>query len=130
MESQIRNATDAECRLVSGSDCFDVKLIRVNTDPLRIRCVDPVGQTANGRIEIASSTLDDPDNFVSITNTDIKSGASVTYCKFKVVVSSGGVSAPPIVAVSFSVSQGVDAPSRQDFLANVSFQTTISLRGY
>src|SRR3990167_5734120 len=130
LESQIRNATDAECRLVSGSDCFDVKLIRVNADPLRIRCVDPVGQTENGRIEIASSLLDDPVNFTSITNTDLKSGVSVGDCKFNVVASSGGVSAPPIVAVSFKVNQGVAAASRADFMANVSFQTTISLRGY
>src|SRR3989344_1776418 len=112
LESQIRNASDAECRLVSGSDCLDVKLFRVNTDPLRIRCVSPVGQTENGRIEIASSALADPDNFTSITNTDIKSGVSVTNCKFNVVLSSGGVSAPPIVAASFTVNQGVDAPSR------------------
>ena len=95
-----------------------------------MRCVDPVGQTANGRIEIASSTLDDPTNFTSITNTDTKSGVSVTNCKFNVVLSSVGVSAPPIVAVSFTVNQGVEAASRQDFMANVSFQTTISLRGY
>src|SRR3990167_9997632 len=95
LESQIRNATDAECRLVSGSDCFDVKLIRVNADPLRIRCVDPVDRTENGRIEIASSLLDDPVNFTSITNMDIKSGVSVTYCKFNVVLSKEGASAPP-----------------------------------
>ena len=130
LESQIRNATDADCMLESGSDCLDVKLTRVNADPLRIRCVDPVGQTENGRIEIASSLLDDPVNFTSITNTDIKSGVSVTDCKFNVVASSGGVSAPPIVAVSFKVNQGVAAASRSDFLANVDFQTTISLRGY
>src|SRR3990170_7948701 len=66
LESQIRNASDAVCMLESGSDCLDVKLTRVNADPLRIRCASPVGQTENGRIEIASSTLDDPDNFVSI----------------------------------------------------------------
>src|SRR3990167_9169606 len=36
LESQIRNATDADCMLESGNDCLDVKLIRVNTDPLRI----------------------------------------------------------------------------------------------
>ena len=131
LESQIRNATDAECRLTDiNSDCTWIRLSRLNTDPLNIKCVIPVGQTANGRIEIASSTLDDPTNFTSITNTDIKSGVSVTNCKFNVVLSSGGVSAPPIVAVNFAVSQGVAATSRSDFLANVSFQTTISLRGY
>ena len=130
LESQIRNATDADCMLVSGSDCLDVKLFRVNADPLRIRCVSPVGQTENGRIEIASSALDDPTNFTSITNTDVKSGVSVGNCKFNIVLSSGGVSAPPIVAVSFTVSQGVAAASRSDFVANVDFQTTISLRGY
>lgn len=130
LESQIRNATDAVCMLGENDNCTDVKLTRVNADPLRIRCVNPDGLTANGRIEIASSLLDDPTNFTSITNTDIKSGVSVTNCKFNVVLSSGGVSAPPIVAASFTVNQGVDAPSRQDFLANVDFQTTISLRGY
>ena len=130
LESQIRNATDADCMLESGNDCLDVKLIRVNTDPLRIRCVSPVGQTENGRIEIASSADADPTGFTSITNTDIKSGVSVTNCKFNVVLSKEGVSAPPIVAVNFTVSQGVAAASRSDFLANVDFQTTISLRGY
>jgi len=131
LESQIRNATDADCTLKNGNDdCIRVKLLRPNTDPLHIACVDPVGQTENGRIEIASSLLDDPVNFTSITNTDIKSGVSVTDCKFNVVASSGGVSAPPIVAVSFKVNQGVAAASRSDFLANVDFQTTISLRGY
>src|SRR3990167_7980737 len=130
LESQIRNATDADCMLGENDNCTDLRLLRVNADPLRIRCVNPVGQTANGRIEIASSALDDPTNYTSITNTDIKSGVSITYCKFNIVLSSGGVSSPPIVAVEFTISQGVAAVSRSDYLANVKFQTTISLRGY
>ncbi|MBI4057942.1 type II secretion system protein [Candidatus Microgenomates bacterium] len=131
LESQIRNASDADCVLKNGSDeCIYVKLFRPNTDPLHIRCASAVGQTESGRIEIASSALDDPTNFTSITNTDTKSGVSVSNCKFNVVPSFGGVSAPPIVAVSFTVSQGVAAVSRSDFVASVDFQTTISLRGY
>ena len=111
-------------------DLTYIKLSRTNSDPLHIRCVAAVGTTQNGKIEIAVSQDQLPTNFTSITNQDPVSGVDITNCSFKVIPSSGGISAPPIVAVSFTVSQGVDAPSRLDYKANVDFQTTISLRGY
>ena|SRR3990167_1495583 len=145
LESQIRNATDAVClNPADGSLCVSptqstthIKLLRTNSDPLHIRCVPPSGITQNGKIEIAASNVSIgqvPTNFVSITSQDTVSGVNITNCDtntiFTIVPSSGGVSAPPIVAVNFKVSQGVAAASRQDFVANVDFQTTISLRGY
>jgi len=143
LESQIRNGTDAVCiNPANGSLCASptqstshIKLLRTNSDPLHIRCVKNPGE--NGRIEIAVSAValgTIPSNFMSITNQDTVSGVDITDtdCNtvFTIVPSSGGVSAPPIVAVNFKVNQGVAAVSRQDFLANVAFQTTISLRGY
>ena len=147
LESQIRNASDAVClNPADGSLCASptqstnyIKLSRTNSDPLHIRCVKNAGE--NGRIEITVSAvaLDTiPANFTSITSQDTVSGVDITditvitYCTtiFTIVPSSGGVSDPPIVSISFKVNQGVDATSRQDFMANVVFQTTISLRGY
>ena len=123
LESQIRNASDASLILTTY-----IKLLRQNADPLHIRCVNPAGE--NGRIEIAVSTDQPATNFTSITSQDTVSGVDITYCSFTIIPTSGGVSDPPIVSVSFTVNQGVDAASRADFMANVSFQTTISLRGY
>lgn len=141
LESQIRNATDAVClNPTNGSLCANptqqtahIKLLRPNSDPLHIRCVKNAGE--NGRIEIAVSAVDlgtIPANFTSITSRDTVSGVDITDCStiFTIVPSLGGVSAPPIVSISFRVNQGVAAASRQDFLASVNFQTTISLRGY
>ena len=123
LESQIRNASDASLILTTY-----IKLLRQNADPLHIRCVNPAGE--NGRIEIAVSTDQPATNFTSITSQDTVSGVDITYCSFTIIPTSGGVSDPPIVSVSFTVNQGRDAFSRVDFMANVSFQTTISLRGY
>jgi len=137
LESQIRNATDADClNPADGNLCASptqstthIKLLRTNSDPLHIRCVNPAGE--NGRIEIAVSTDQLPTNFTSITSQDTVSGVDIkNNCSFTIIPTSGGVSDPPIISVSFTVNQGVGAFSRQDFMANVSFQTTISLRGY
>src|SRR3990167_5504516 len=137
LESQIRNASDAVClNPADGSLCASptqstthIKLLRTNSDPLHIRCVNNAGE--NGRIEIVTSLDQLPTNFTSITSQDTVSGVDIKDdCSFIIVPSSGGVSDPPIVSASFNVNQGVDAASRQDFMANVSFQTTISLRGY
>jgi len=138
LESQIRNATDAVCLNQSNNNlCSDptastthIKLLRTNSNPLHVRCVASVSTTQNGKVEIAAADNPADADYRSITSTDIVSGVDITNCAFTITPTSGGVSAPPIVAVNFAVSQGVDATSRSDFLANVSFQTTISLRGY
>ena len=148
LESQIRNGTDAVCiNPTNGSFCASptqptshIKILRTNSDPLHIRCISSSGTTQNGRIEIAVSAVDlgtIPANFTSITSQDTVSGVSISGVSvpdcntiFTIVPSSGGVSDPPIVTLSFTVNQGVAAASRSDFLASVDFQTTISLRGY
>ena len=138
LESQIRNATDAVCLEDINNNLCDipsdptthVKLLRTNADPLHIRCVPAVGQTQNGKIDIAVSDNPADSDYTSITSQDTVSGVNIEDCEFSVIPSLGGVSAPPIVSVNFKVNQGVAAPSRQDFLANVDFQTTISLRGF
>ena len=71
-------------------------------------------------------------SYKSVTNQDPVSGVDVSNadCSFTVTELNTGTENPDIVAVSFTINQGINAPSRKDFQANVKFQTTISLRGY
>ena len=65
-----------------------------------------------------------------ITNKDPIAGVDIKDCSFDVLGSSEGGTSPPIVSIRFTVNQGVLAPSRKDFVANVQMQTSISLRQY
>ena len=124
------NPSDNELCSDPTASTTHIKLLRTNSDPLHVRCVVSVSTTQNGKVEIAAVNSPAGADYKSITSTDTVSGVDITNCSFTIIPTSGGVSDPPIVSVSFTVNQGVAAASRQDFMANVSFQTTISLRGY
>lgn len=142
LEKQIRNATDVECKNSSGTPvfCSDqaaskqyLKLIRPGDDPLHIKCF-PSGASTNGRIATIATTDENPGDslYVNLTNTDPTSGVNIdcTNSQFKVLVASPGETAPKIVSVILEADQGIGAPSRKDFRADVKFDTTVSLRGY
>ncbi|MBI2599188.1 type II secretion system protein [Candidatus Curtissbacteria bacterium] len=90
--------------------------------------------SANGWIGLAdmpagvSPSLAD---YKSLTNNQSAiEGVDISACNFAVVAQTVGASSPAIVSLSFTINQGVKAPSRRDFLSNAEFQTTISLRRY
>ena len=131
LDSQIRNATS-----VSGDGTGKhIRLERSNADPLHVKCFDPdatTGSEKNGKISTVVSTSGNPldSTYTDITNSDLISGVDITACSLTVRGASAGTSSPPIVTISFIASQGLKAPSRQDYKASVTFQTTISLRRY
>ena len=143
LESQIRNAKDAVA-LPSGAVAgapSAIQLTLADGTYLFLVCFDTVGTSANGFVgsvgPVSSSSVPSPGSFIPLTNRDTTSGVDVgcvspcpTNCTFSVIPASGGTAKPAIVKINFSASQGVAAPSRQDFKANVRFETTISLRRY
>lgn len=129
LDAQIRNATSATS---DGSGKY-VKLIRPNADPLHIKCFyDTSPKSQNGWIgTVVSTSVNPPElNYTPVTNTHLVSGVDINSCSLSVAAASSGTASPPIVSFSFVANQGINAPSRQDFFANVKFQTTISLRKY
>lgn len=129
LERQIRNATGA----ANGANTKHLVLNRLNALPLQIKCFDEVSGTSNGYIgTVEDSNTGVPGvsdgSYSPITNIDPISGVSIQDCSMMVQPESSGGVSPPIVTISFKVQQGVKAPSRQDFMANLDFQTRISLR--
>jgi prepilin-type N-terminal cleavage/methylation domain-containing protein len=132
LDRQVRGAIAAS-GVDAGPDYTTIELVRLNDDPLYLKCFSPIGNTQNGRIGSAVSASGAPASYFSIGNDDLINGVNVTNCKFNIVsatVSSQGVQNPAVVTVSFVVSQGLGAPDRQDFAATAPFMTTISLRTY
>jgi len=143
LEKQIRGATAAveiAAGAVPGSSS-GVNLTRASGNSLYIACFNSVASPAsNGWIGVADvppgTPVDTLSNYKSVTNTDTVSGVDITCIPtdppdnlgFKIVPTASG--SPSIVSISFIVNQGINAPSRADFLANVKFETTISLRQY
>ena len=146
LEKQIRGASDIECKDSGGTtvlcdnvdaDTKYMKVLRVGQDPLHIRCFSSTS-TTNGWIGTVVTSNDYPalGAYTSTTNNDTVSGVDVRCSPsdppdnlgFKIIPTGSGL--PPIVSISFVVNQGVSASSRADFLANVKFETTISLRKY
>src|SRR3990167_3837277 len=143
-ERQIRNGVDAQDKgLNPALDQYTITIIRQDQDPLFIRCFSS-GASSNGYIGVVTSTADNPSigSYISMTNKeDIVSGVNIDCisdlnCQLDVIPSSPGVVSPPIVSICFYASQGIDAPSRQDFEVKdennpsskgIKFQTTISL---
>ena len=132
LERQIRNAVDAQ---VLGTNYL--KIVRSGQYPLYIQCFSSIANTKNGwigTVVMAEPAMPSgPSQFTSLTNSnDLVSGVDIVCAAspsaFDVILASS--TAPPIVTISFSVSQAINAPSRADFVANAQFQTTISLRQY
>lgn len=121
IERQIRGATNVE-----KIDDNQIKLTKQDGTTLYIKCTPFVAGVSNGWIGTSAT---ENGTYTSLTNKkELVSGISVDNCIFNVTASSGGGSSPPVVSVEFTMSQGISAPSRSDFIANAKFQTTISLR--
>lgn len=127
IEGQIRNANDARDLLPLPAGASDgVALTLSDGTSASIACF-PAGANTNGSIKLLSGIVT---SYTSLTNQDTVSGVDVTDCSFSVISATTGAQSPAIVKVSFVANQGIAAPSRQDFKANVKFETTISLRRY
>lgn len=131
LEKQIRNA-----QLAQKVSTNYIKLARQGQDPLHIKCF-PSSAGANGWIGSVVSTANPPadSSYSALTDRDTVKGVDINCnpdanCKFDVIASSAGSAYPPVVLICFRVNQGVSAPTRADFSANVQFDTTISLRQY
>lgn len=125
LESQIRNAKDAEDLDPLPAGASDgVSLTLADGTLFTIVCF-PAGANSNGWIATSTGAA-----YSSMTNQDLIAGVDVVDCNLRVVSASVGGTNSAIVSVSFVMSQGKDAPSRQDFKADVKFETTISLRNY
>lgn len=125
LEPQIRNARDAKdlSPLPPGAN-DGVSLTLGDGTSLNIACF-PAGANTNGYIGTSTAA-----SYTSVTNQDLTSGVDVTDCNLRVIPASVGAVNSAFVSVSFVMNQGKNAPSRQDFKANVKFETTISLRRY
>lgn len=143
IDSQIRNAktaTQIPASSIAGAPAGSsaIQLNLANGTYLFIGCF-PSTATTNGWIGSvgpqASFAVPGLGSFVSLTNQDKVAGVDIV-CDigatgtFAVVPASSGTSDPSIVKVGFSVNQGINAPSRADFVASVRFDTTISMRQY
>ncbi len=136
LERQIRGAISATELIGSGAPAGSSSAISLALPEGKyffVACFNSVGITSNGWIGTVSSTSSSTPGagqYVPLTNRDRTSGVEIVCDSFRVTSASSGALNPPIVRVSFTVNQGVGAPSRSDFKANVKFDTTISLRKY
>lgn len=143
LEKQIRGALDA--RLLPGAEIpigsSNALVATLSSGGyLYVACFNSVPGSTNGWIGTVTSsapTAPSAGLYQTLTNRDKIAGVDIVCgnpcpptCTFFVTAASSGSLNPPIVKVSFMVNQGVKAPSRQDFLADAKFETTISLRKY
>lgn len=133
LERQIRNGIDAQLLPEPNS----LKIIRSGLYPLYIKCFPAsVGPPARngliGTVVKASDPTSDSEYTSLSQDTDPVSGVDIQCAasppEFNVIPATP--TAPAIVTISFVVNQGINAPSRQDFVARAEFRTTISLRQY
>lgn len=125
LETQIRNAKEATDLIPMPAGATDaIKLTLAEGTNLSIACF-PTAADSNGSIKLATSASP---SYTPVTNQDLIAGVDVTDCSLSVIPASSVN--PAIVSVAFVISQGKNAPSRQDFKANLKFATTISLRRY
>lgn len=80
-----------------------------------------LGPKSNGKIQTVTGSTTQ-----ALTNTDTKNGVDVISATFS-VTSTGG---PQIVKIKLTLTQGVEAPSRKDFVAQVDLETTATTRTY
>lgn len=137
LERQIRGGKDAAA---VGTDNTQIRIdLPDNTNSLFIKCflVSSSNPAVNGWIGVATKpTGQNPSDsdFVRVTNDNPNSpGSGVDVGSCTLAASPTVTSprfAPAVVFITFTLDQGQGAPSRQDFKANVQYETTISLRNY
>ena len=130
LERQMRGSKDVNAALVDPNK--HIILTKQNDELLHIACFDPTG-TENGWIGSVILPVGNDGNsknlYLPVTNKeDLVSGISVTNCDFRVSTPTPGSTSPKVISLEFVMNQGIQAPSRSDFIANTKFQTTISLR--
>lgn len=127
LEKMVRNASGAE-QLATNH----IKLDIGGNQFLHIKGCIIATSGENQWIGVYQSAVDPTGDgqFNSITNRDPISGVDVETCTFEVITASQGDVSPAIVNLRFIAHQGIQAPSRRDYQANVEFKTTISLRNY
>lgn len=136
LDKEIRNSVNVEGVAGTAPDYTHIRVIREKADPLYIKCfTDGAGGVRNNRIGNAVSASGTPadSQFSSMTNENTVSGVDITNCSFGVfpaTVTASGVSVPTSITINFTVSQGLDAPSRVEFKSTQTFRTSISLRRY
>ncbi|MBI3341701.1 prepilin-type N-terminal cleavage/methylation domain-containing protein [Candidatus Curtissbacteria bacterium] len=127
LERQIRGAASA--KIVAADSNL---MLSSPTGTLHIRCFAPVRPTLNGYIGTSTDPSDAPGagTYTSLTNnTDLISGINVETCSLTVPPASAGGLSPAVVAVSFTLTNGISADTlRPDLKGSAYFQTTISLR--
>lgn len=129
IEKKIRNATNVTHLLVGEGIILEQPN---STNKIFLKCIEG-SSTENGLIGIVEQVNEPGDTSYTdhpLTNKDTIAGVDIKNCSFDVLGQSAGGTSPPIVAVSFTVNQGILAPSRKDFVANVQMQTSITLRQY
>lgn len=147
LERQIRTAKDI--RLMQGAELTPgtmhgnsgLVLTKPTGEYVYIICDKDTAAppTYNGWIGIFSDTSNSPPttsaSYQSLTaKTDLVSGVDIDCTSG--VLGGKAFQVSPVtssvkgVTIGFTVNQGINAPSRVDFLANVKFQTVISLRMY
>ncbi len=135
LSSQIRSA-----KTVSKSEILaflgatsGIFLTFPNDNPLTIVCINSTAST-NGWIGVfrgnsLNETPPSASSLTAVTNTDPKTGVDIQCTSSSFQVSQGG-SSVATVSINFTAVQGVSAPSRVDFKATSTFQTTVVLRLY
>jgi len=130
LEKKIRNAVSAS---PIGVNSPQITLVQDTNKKLYIKCLSGTEST-NGLIGLVEQENppgdDSPYRNNPMTNTDLIAGVDIANCSFDVLGPSEGGTSSFIVTIRFTVNQGVSAPSRKDFVANVQVQTSIALRQY
>lgn len=139
LDSQIRNGRDVIAISPPAGASSAIQVTLADGTYLYLACFGTAGTTSNGwigRYISPSNSIPSPGSYASLTNKDSIFGVDIvcespcpSACTFGVPAPVSTLN-PPLVNIVFSASQGVSAPSRQDFRANVRFETTISLRRY
>lgn len=124
------NTSDGGCTQTVNLQTTSTNCLVVQTQgnsPLYIKFFPLVTGTSNGYI----ATSSDGTNYTSISNQDLVSGVNIMQTGslpiFSIYSSSG---VPASVTINFTLTQAINATSRQDFQAQIPFQTTFTLRSY
>lgn len=134
IDRQIRNAAEVAVISPPAGSSNAIRLSATGGSFIYLACFNTVvsGTPANGWIGlVTSNSATAPATYIPLTNRDAVSGVDVDCSKPAfTVIGSPSDSAPQVVQVHFTLNQGVSAPSRVDFKANLDFRTLISLRTY
>lgn len=126
LERQIRGATSAEIRPEDGN----LKLT-TSSGIFHVKCFAK-SPTKNGWIGTSKDAGDAPGEslYSPLTNKDdLISGVNVDACSLTVPPASSGGQSAAVVAISFTLTNGIGANTlRPDLKGSASFQTTIALR--